>query len=159
RGYGAAFQIAQKAHARLQETKDPQKVAQEFAAQANMTPAEMVRETPFVKPADDVPEIGSNQQFEKALEPLDNPNDVGDVTGIKNGFAIPMLVEKKDPRIPDFEEVKTKVATAIKDQRAKEQLEQKAKDLAASLSGPDAIKAAGEKEGYDAGVEEGFKLG
>jgi len=143
----------------LQETKDPQKVAQEFAAEANMKPAEMIKETPFVKPEDDVPDIGSNQQFEQALASLNNPNDVGDVTGIKNGFAIPMLLEKKDPRIPDFDEVKTKVATTIKEQRAKEQFEQKAKDLAASLSGPDAIKAAGEKEGYDAGLEEGFKLG
>jgi len=159
RAYGAAFQVAQKAQKRLQETKDPQKVAQEFAAEANMKPAEMIKETPFVKPEDDVPDIGSNQQFEQALASLNNPNDVGDVTGIKNGFAIPMLLEKKDPRIPDFDEVKTKVATTIKEQRAKEQFEQKAKDLAASLSGPDAIKAAGEKEGYDAGLEEGFKLG
>jgi peptidyl-prolyl cis-trans isomerase D len=159
RGYGAAFQIAQKALTRLKETKDPQKVAQELAAEANMKPAEMVRETPFVKPADDVPEIGNNQQFEQALAPLNNPNDIGEVTGIKGGFAIPMLLEKKEPRIPDFDEVKTKVADEIKQQRAKEQLEQKAKDFAASLSGPDAIKAAGEKEGYDAGLEEGFKLG
>lgn len=159
RGYTAAFQIAQKAHARLQETKDTQKVAQEFAAEANMTPAQMVRETPFVKPGDDVPEIGTNQQFEQALAPLNNANDVGETTGIKGGFAIPMLLEKKDPRIPEFDEVKDKVTDAIKQQRAKEQLEQKAKDLVASLSGPDAAKTAGEKEGFDSGLEEGFKLG
>src|SRR6185436_9444082 len=36
KGYGAAFQLAQKAHGRLVETTDPQKVAQEFAAEANM---------------------------------------------------------------------------------------------------------------------------
>jgi hypothetical protein len=118
----------------------------------------MVRETPFVKPGDDVPNIGSNQQFEQALEPLNNANDVGEVTGIKGGFAIPMLLEKKEPRIPEFDEVKTKIADAMKEQRAKEQLEQKAKDLAASVTGPDGIKALGEKEGYDAGLEEGFKL-
>jgi peptidyl-prolyl cis-trans isomerase D len=159
RGYGAAFQIAQKAHTRLQETKDPQKVAQELAGEANMNAADMVRETAFVKPGDDVPEIGSNQQFEQSLEPLSNANDVGEVTGIKGGFAIPMLVEKRDPRIPDFDEVKSKVSDAIKQQRAKEQLEQKAKELAASLSSPDALKAAGEKEGFDSGLEESFKLG
>lgn len=159
RGYGAAFQVAQKAKARLQETKDPQKVAQEFAGEANMTPAEMVRETPFVKPGDDVPEIGSNQQFEQTLEPLTNANDVGEVAGIKSGFAIPMLVEKRDPRIPDFDEVKSKVGDAIKQQRAKEQLEQKAKELAASAGSPDALKAAGEKDGFDSGREESFKLG
>jgi len=159
KAYTEAFKLAQKAQARLQETKDPQKVAQELAAQANMSPAEMVRETPFVKPGDDVPEIGSSQQFEQAIETLNNPNDVGNVTGIKNGFAIPMLAEKKEPRIPDFDEVKTKVADEIKKQRAKDQLEQKAKELVASLSGPDGIKAAGEKEGYEAGTEEAFKLG
>jgi peptidyl-prolyl cis-trans isomerase D len=159
RGYGAAFQIAQKAANRLKETKDPQKVAQELAAEASMTPAEMVRETDFVKPGDDVPEIGSNQQFEQALAPLNNPNDVGEATSVKGGFAVPMLLEKKEPRIPEFDEVKTQVSDALKQQKAKEQLEQKAKDLVASLSGPDAIKAAGEKEGFDSGLEEGFKLG
>ena len=159
RGFDTAFKIAKKAHDRLKETKDPQKVAQELAGEANMTPAEMVRETAFVKRGDDVPDIGSNQNFEQTLEGLNNPKDVGEATGVKNGFAIPMLLEKKEPRIPDFDEVKTKVADAIKEQRAKEQLEQRAKDLVASLSGPDAIKAAGEKEGYESGLEESYKLG
>ena len=159
RNYGAAQQVAKKVEARLKETKDAQKVAQEFAAEANMTPAEMVRETPFIKPQDDVPNIGSNQQFELAIDPLKNPNDVGEATQIKGGFAIPMLLETKEPRIPEFDEVKKKVSDTIKEQRAKEQLEQRAKDLAASLSGPDGVKAAGEKEGYDSGLEEGFKLG
>jgi len=159
RSYNTAFQLAQKAKKRLDETKDPQKVAQELAGEAHMTPAEMVRETAFIKPGDDVPEIGSNQQFEQALDPLNNPKDVGEPVGVKNGFAIPILVEKREPRIPEFDEVKSKVADAIKHQRAKDQLEQKAKEIAASLTGPDAIKATGEKEGFDAGTEDAFKLG
>lgn len=159
RGFDAAFKVAQKVHERLQATKDPQKVAQELAAEANMRPADMVRETAFLKPGDDVPNVGTNQQFEQTLAGLNNPKDVGPPTGIKGGFAIPMLLEKREPRIPEFDEVKTKVAEAIKEQRSKEQLEQRARDLAASLSGPDAIKAAGEKEGYDSGLEESFKLG
>lgn len=159
RGYGAAFQLAQKAKTRLQETKDPQKVAQEIATEANMAPASMVRETGFIKPGDDVPDIGTNQQFEQSLASLNNANDIGEPTGIKGGFAIPILLDKKEPRIPDFDEVKTKIADAIKQQRAKEQLEQKAKELLASATSPDALKAAGEKDGYDSGLEEGFKLG
>jgi peptidyl-prolyl cis-trans isomerase D len=159
RAYNQAFQLAQKAKKRLDETKDPQKVAQELAGEAHMNATDMVRETAFIKPGDDVPDVGSNQQFEQALEPLNNPKDVGEPTGIKGGFAIPMLVEKRDPRIPEFDEVKSKVADSIKQQHAKEQLEQKAKDIAASLTGPDGIKAAGEKEGFDSGAEESFKLG
>jgi len=122
RSYNTAFQLAQKAKKRLDVTKDPQKVAQELAGEAHMTPAEMVRETAFIKRGDDVPEIGSNQQFEQALDPLNNPKDVGEPVGVKNGFAIPILVEKREPRIPEFDEVKSKVADAIKHQRAKDQL-------------------------------------
>ena len=157
RGYGVAFQLAQKVANRLKEVKDPQKVAQEYAAEANMSPAEMVRETGYIKPGDDVPNVGVNQQFEGAIEALNNPNDVGEATGIKDGFGVPMLVDKKEPRIPEFDEVKSKVAEAIKQQRAKEQLEQKAKDLAAALTGPGDLKAAGEREGFDSGLEEGYR--
>ncbi|HEV7683665.1 MAG TPA: SurA N-terminal domain-containing protein [Pyrinomonadaceae bacterium] len=159
RGYVAAAKLAEKAQARLKETKDPQKVAQELAAEANMKPAEMVKDTPFVKPGDDVPGIGSSQQFEGVIAPLNNANDVGDRTGVKGGFAIPMLVEKKEPRIPDFEEVKTNVATVLKQQRGKEQLEQKAKDLAASLNGASDLKAAAEKAGFEVATDDGFKTG
>jgi parvulin-like peptidyl-prolyl isomerase len=115
-----------------------------------MAPAEMVRETPYIKPGDDVKDIGTNQQFEEAVGQLNNPNDVAEPTGIKGGFAIPILVDKKEPRIPDFEEVRTKIADIIKKQRAKDELEQKAKDLLASVPNADALKAAGEKAGFEA---------
>ena len=159
KGYGAAFQLATKAAALLKETKDPEKVAQEFATQANMTAPEMVRETPYVKPGDDVPQIGNNQQFHDAIASLNNAKDVGEATGVKDGFAVPMLVDKKEPRIPEFDEVKSKVSDAVKQQKAKEQVEQKAKDLLASVTNPGGLKAAGEKEGLDSGTEENFKVG
>ena len=134
KGYAVVAGLARRAQNRLKETRDAQKVAQELAAEANMNPSEMVKETPFVVPGDDVANMGSNQQFEAAIAPLNNPNDVGEQTGVKGGFAIPMLVEKKEPRIPEFDEVKTKVAQALKLQRAKEQLEQKAREIAASAN-------------------------
>lgn len=159
RGYTVAQKLAQKAQERLKQTKDPQKVAQELAAEANMSPADMVRETPFIKAGDDVPDIGSSQQFEEAIAPLNNPNDVGERTGIKNGFAIPMLLEQKPPRIPEFDEVKDKVRNAVKDEKAKAQLEQKAKDLVAAAKTPGDLKAAAEKLGLEAKAEANYKLG
>src|SRR5437773_3135432 len=158
RGYTVAQKIAQKVQDRLKQTKDPQKVAQELAAEANMNPVEMVRETPFVKPGDDVPNIGSSQQFEDAIAPLNNPNDVGERTGIKNGFAVPMLVEKRDPRIPDFDEVKYKVTKAVKDEKAKGQLEDKAKEIIANAKTPGDLKAAAAKLGFEAKAEANYKL-
>jgi peptidyl-prolyl cis-trans isomerase D len=159
RGYTVAQKIAQKAQDRLKETKDPQKVVQELAAEANMNPADMVRETPFIKPGDDVPNIGSSQQFEDAIASLKNPNDVGERTGIKNGFAIPMLVEQKAPRIPDFDEVKDKVTTAVKQEKATSELQQKAKDLISQVKAPGDLKAAAERMGLEAKAEANYKLG
>lgn len=159
KGYTVAAKLAERAQNRLKETKDLQKVAQELAAEANMTPSEMVKETPFIKPDDDVPGIGSSQQFEAAIAPLNNPNDVGERTGVKGGFAIPMLVEKKEPRTPSFEEVKSKVGQVVKKQRAKEQLEQKAKEIAGSAGSVAELKAAAEKAGFEVATEKDYKLG
>src|SRR5256885_2045591 len=158
RGYTIAQKIAQKAQDRLKETKDPQKVAQELAAEANMSAADMIRETPFVKPGDDVPKIGSSQQFEEAIAPLNNPNDVGERVGIKDGFAVPILVEQKPPRIPEFDEVKDKVTQAVKDEKAKSMLEQKAKELAAGVKTPGDLKAAAERMGLEAKAEANYKI-
>ena len=159
RSYGVAAKLAERAQTRLKETKDPQLVAKELAAEANMQPAEMVKETDYIRPGDDVPDIGSNQQFEQAIAVLNNPNDVGERTGVKGGFAIPMFVDKKDPRIPEFDEVKDKVAQSLKQERAKSQLEQKARELAGSIKAPGDIKAAGEKAGFEVANELDFKLG
>ena len=159
RGYTIAQKIAQKAQDRLKETKDPQKVAQEFAAEANMNAADMVRETPFVKPGDDVPNIGSSQQFEQAIEPLKNQNDVGERTGIKNGFAVPMLVETREPRIPEFEEVKPRVTYSVKQEKATAQLETIAKEIIASAKTPGDLKAGAEKHGLQAKSEVNYKVG
>lgn len=159
RGYKIAQGIAQKAQDRLKATKDLQKVAQEFAAEANMSPADMIRETPFVKPGDQVPNIGSSQQFEDGIAPLNNPNDVGERTPIKDGFAVPMLVEKRDPRIPDYDEVKDRVAGAVKEEKAKGQLEQTAKDIIANAKTPADLKAAAQKYGLEAKAEANYKIG
>jgi peptidyl-prolyl cis-trans isomerase D len=159
RGYTIAQKIAQKAQDRFKETKDATKVAQEFAAEANMNAADMVRETPFIKPGDDVPNIGSSQQFEQVVEPLNNINDVGERTGIKNGFAIPMLIDKRDPRIPEFDEVKDRVGYAVKQEKAKAELEAKAKEIIASAKTPGDLKAAAQKAGLEAKSEANYKIG
>jgi peptidyl-prolyl cis-trans isomerase D len=159
RSYSVAQQLAQRAADRLKETKDIQKVAQELAAEANMTPAEMVKETGFVKPGDEVPEIGSSPQFEDAIKPLEEAGQVGERVGIRNGFAVPVLVEKRDPRVPEFEEVRERVAERLRTERAEQQLEQTAKELAAGSANPEALKAAAARLGLTAETEEAFHVG
>ncbi|MDX6269387.1 MAG: peptidyl-prolyl cis-trans isomerase [Acidobacteriota bacterium] len=159
RAYKSAADIAARAAARLKETKDFQKVAQELAAEANMSAGDMVKETPFVKPGDNVPDIGSSPQFEDAIRPLENANDVGDRVSVKNGFAVPMLVEKREPRIPDFAEVRDEVVRRAKQARAQGQLEQTARDLASNSGDAGALKAAAEKLGLEVKTADAYKLG
>lgn len=160
RSYTVASQLAQRVVERLKEVKDVQKVAEEFAAEANMSVSDMVRETPFIKPQDNVPEIGSSPQFEEAIKPLNNVGDIGARVSIKNGFAAPMLVDRREPNIiPEFAEIKDQVAERLRQARAKEQLEQTARELAAGAANPDALKAAAERLGLKAETLEAYKLG
>ncbi|HEY9405472.1 MAG TPA: peptidyl-prolyl cis-trans isomerase [Pyrinomonadaceae bacterium] len=159
RAYKAASDIAARAVARLKETRDFQKVAGEFASEANMSAGDMVKETPFVKPGDNVPDIGSSPQFEEAIRPLEQANEVGDRVSVKNGFAVPMLVERREPRVPDLAEVRDEVVRRARQARAQSQLEQTARELAANSGSPDALKAAAEKLGLEAKTADSYKLG
>ncbi|MCY7346633.1 MAG: peptidyl-prolyl cis-trans isomerase, partial [Pyrinomonadaceae bacterium] len=159
RGYSAAAELAQKIVDRLKETKDVPKTAQEFAAQANMNQAEMVRETGFVKPGDTVENIGNSPQFEEGIAPLDNLNDVGEKTPIQNGFAIPMLVEKRDPRDAEFDEVKAQVAETVKVEQAGARVEEIAKQIAAGATGAGNLAAAAASKGLKAQDAKTFILG
>jgi peptidyl-prolyl cis-trans isomerase D len=159
RAYTVAAELAARAAEKLKQEKDVQKVAQEFAAQANMTASDMVKETPYIVTGDDVPGIGSSQQFEQAIEPLKNPQDVGERTSVKGGFAVPMLADKKDPHVPEFDEVKERVVKAFKADKAKAQLEEVARNLASSSNSVADLKAAAAKLGLEAKDEAAYKLG
>lgn len=159
RAYTASAELAQKVAARLKEVKDVQKVAEEFAAQANSNAKDMVRETDFVKPGDDVPNIGVSPQFEEGIMPLEEIGAVGLQTPIKDGFAIPMLLEKRDPRDATFEEVKDRVAEAVKADQAKAKVEQIAKDIASGSANAAGIAAAATGKGLKAEDSKNFILG
>lgn len=159
RAYGVGQGLAARAVTRLKETKDVQQVANELAAEANMSPSEMVRETPFIKPGDDVPEIGVAAQFEEVIAPLNNVNEVGERVGVRGGFAVPMLIEKRDPRTPELAEVKEQVAERVRQERAQSQLEQTARDLASQANAAGDLKAAAEKLGLTAATLDAYKLG
>jgi peptidyl-prolyl cis-trans isomerase D len=159
RGYSAAAELAQKVSDSLKQTKDVQKTAEEFAAQANMSPKDMIRETGFVKPGDTVENIGNSPQFEEGIAGLGNPGDVGEKTPIQNGFAIPMLIDKRDPRDAEFEDVKTQVAEAVKLDQAKTRVEEIAKQIAAGATGAGSLAALAQSKGLKAQDAKAFTLG
>ena len=159
RAYAVAAELAQKVSDSLKQTKDLQNTAAEFAAQANMNQAEMVRETGFVKPGDEVQNVGISPQFEEGIAGLENQGDVGDKIPVKDGFAIPLLVEKREPRDAEFGEVKDKVAEAFKLEQARSRVEEIAKQIAEGASSAANLEAAAQGKGLKAQEAKSFILG
>jgi hypothetical protein len=133
RAYSVAAELAQKVSDTLKQNKDVQATAQQYAAQANMSPAEMVRETGYVKPGDNIENIGTSPQFEDGIAKLENIQDVGEKTPIQNGFAIPMLVDQKGPRDAEFDEKKNELIEVVKLETARNKIEQIANQIAAGF--------------------------
>jgi peptidyl-prolyl cis-trans isomerase D len=159
KAYSVTAELASKVVEDLKQTKDVAATAAKFAAQANMTTAEMVKETPFVKPGDNVENIGVSPQFEEGIKNLENPNDVGERTPIQNGFAIPLLVEQKPPRDATFDEVKSQVAETVKVEKARSQVEEIAKQIASGAGSAADLNTAATAKGLKALEQKGFILG
>lgn len=159
RAYAVAAELAQKIVDSLKETKDPLKSAQAFATQANMNAVDMIRETAYVKPGDDVPNIGTSPQFEEGIAPLEAVNDVGEKTPIQNGFAVPMLVDRKEPRDAEFDEVRAQIVDVVKLEKARSQVEEIAKQIAAGATSVTALGAAAKSKGMTAKDQKNFILG
>lgn len=159
KAYSVTAEMAQKVVEDLKQTKDAPATAAKFAAQANMTAAEMVRETPFVKPGDNIENIGVSPQFEEGIKNLENPNDVGERTPIQNGFAIPLLVERKDPRDATFEEVKAQVTETVKVEKARSQVEEIAKQIASGAGSAADLNTSATAKGLKAQEQKSFILG
>ncbi len=146
RAYGVAAELAQKVADSLKQSKDAQKTAGEFAAEANMSVADMVKETAYVKPGDDVPNIGTSPQFEEGIAGLENQNDVGDKIPVQNGFAIPLLADKKEPRDAEFDEVKAQITETVKLEKARAQVEEIAKQIASGSASVSGLAAAAQSK-------------
>lgn len=159
RAYAATAELAQKVTDTLKQNKNVEATAQQYAAEANMAVADMIRETAYVVPGDDVPNVGVSPQFEDGIVMLVNPQDVGEKIPVQNGFAIPMLVDKKDPRDAEFAEVKEKVTEDAKNALARERIAGIANEIASGAAGPGALAALASGKGLKAEESKGFILG
>ncbi len=159
KAYAVVADLAQKVDDDLKQTKDVQATAQKFAAQTNMSVSEMVRETPFVKQGDNIENVGISPQFEEGISKLENANDVGEKTPVKDGFAIPLLVEKKEPRDATFDEVKSQVAETVKIEKARNQVEEIAKQIALGASSAGDLNSAATAKGLKAQDQKGYIIG
>jgi peptidyl-prolyl cis-trans isomerase D len=159
KAYSAAAELAGKIADELRQNKDVQKTASDFAGQANMSTADMIRETGYVKPGDNIDKIGVSQQFEDGVKDLENAQDVGEKTPVPDGFAIPMLVDKKEPRDAEFAEVKDQIVEVFKLEKARAMVQDIANQIASGAANPDALAALATSKGLKAQDQKSFILG
>jgi peptidyl-prolyl cis-trans isomerase D len=159
RAYAATAELAQKVTDALKANKNVDATAQQFAGEANMAVADMIRETGYVVPGDDVPNVGVSPQFEDGISMLVNPQDVGEKIPVQNGFAIPMLVDKKDPRDAEFAEVKDKLVDVVKLEKARSQIGEIANAIASGAANVGALAGLATGRGLKAEESKGFILG
>jgi peptidyl-prolyl cis-trans isomerase D len=134
KAYAANATLAGKVAEELKKAVDVKQVAEKFASEANMSVDNMIRETGYIKPGDEVEKLGASQDFEQGIAGLEKANDVGDKIPVPGGFAIPLVVDVKEPRDAEFDEVKQKVLEAVKVKQATDKLEEVANSIAASAA-------------------------
>jgi len=127
----------------------------EFDAIAKQFGAE-VHETPLFAIGDNLPEIGSNPDFEKDVfsTPVDK---FGKPVRTPLGFAIPEVVEIKAPHTPELAEVRDKVEKAFKTEKAAELAKQKAESFAKTATSAKDFSSAAKAAGFKAETSEPFK--
>lgn len=157
RAYSRGIEVAQQAEQKLRDVKDPQRAAEETNASLG-APVVTVRETPYVQPGDQLPDIGSNPQFDEAVSGLENIGDVGSVVGITGGFAVPVLADKREPHDASFEEVRDRVASVHREERAKAAARATAESLASAAT-PDELISRAKAAGLSPATQGNFKAG
>lgn len=127
---------------------DLEAVAKQFGAE--------IRETPLFSTGDTVPDIGSNPDFEKKVfsMPL---NKVSDPVRVAPGFAIPKVVEIKPPHTPDLAEIRDKIESAYKQEKAAELALQRATEFSKKAESAQNFSTAAKAAGLKAETSEAFK--
>ena len=157
--YTANAALAEKVATEFKKSKDIDATAEKFAEDANSSKEEMIKETDYVKPGDDIGDFGNSQEFHTAIQNLEKNGDIGDKVSVPGGFAIPILADKKEPRDATFDEVKTRVEEAYKVAKAREKLESTAKAIASSAGSAGGLGGAATANGLKAAEQKDYTLG
>jgi peptidyl-prolyl cis-trans isomerase D len=143
KGKAEASRKAEDAFYSLFRSRDIETYAQE----KNVT----IKTTGFFKEGDDVPEIGRDPNFYASAFSL----KVGEISSVLNvgpNFYILKLINKKESRIPPFEEVKEDVTRKVVAKKSEEKAGQVAEDLLKKIRGGKDIREVAREAGLS--VEE-----
>jgi peptidyl-prolyl cis-trans isomerase D len=110
-----------------------------------------IRTTGFFKEGDEVPEFGTNQTFQTAAFSL-KAGEISPVVTLAPNFYLLKCVDKKESRIPSFEEVKEKAKQKVIEVKSDEKARQGAEDLLRQVESGKSVREAAQEKGLQ--VEE-----
>lgn len=156
-----ANRLAQEIKKRLDETKDLQKVAEEFRQQLGNPPLDqLVRHTGFFAPSDRLPEFGTySASFTSACANLNEIGEVGNRIFLKDGLAIPQLRAKREPHKPEFDEVKDRVIARLRSEKAERVARQRAQQIIDRAHTVSALRRLARARRWDLKTQRDFKRG
>ena len=146
KGYTKAVEIATEAEQKLKESKNVDAVAAELNGKHGAGVV-AVKETPFFAEEDELPDLGSYSSMNAAIFDMPNTGEVSERLNVTNGFAVALYTERRDPHEPTFEEVKARVETKYREEKARSLVLEQARKIAQAAT-PDAMKAAGDGAGF-----------
>ncbi len=148
--YAKANEIANRAYELFTENKDLRKTAETLAGEMKVKPEELIRETPYFKKGDTLPDIGSNPTFEDHVKDL-KKGEIADKIGIPNGFAVPRLtdvIEGNGAQL-NFEQAKNQIVTKLTREKEANAAQQKAAEIVNAAKNADEFKALATKAGFE----------
>lgn len=113
-----------------------------------------LKSTDFFKEGDDVPELGRNPSVQASAFSL-KVGEISPVLSAPPNFLILKLLDKKESRIPSFEEAKEEVHKRLAALKADELARQAAEDLLKQVQGGKSVRDLAKEKGYQAD-ETGF---
>ncbi len=156
KGYIRASELADKAYEEYTKDKDIKRAAGEIAKELKVKPETLLRNLPFFKKGDTLPEIGSNPTFEGAIESL-KKGEIGVKVSVPNGMAVPHLVDLKEPgQQLNFDDAKFLVGQKLRSIKEPDALKKKAQDIVNGAKTAAEFEALLKQEGLEAKKDTNF---
>jgi len=106
-----------------------------------------LKTTPFFKEGDEVAEFGKNPSFHSSVFSL-KVGEISTVVAIPPNFYLLKMIDKKESRIPAFEEVKEEVQKKVVEIKAEEKARQLAEDLLNQVRKGKSLRELGKEKGF-----------
>ncbi len=108
------------------------------------------KQTPLLAASDTLPEISALDEFKRAAFAL-APKEVGAPVEAPNGYYLLRAVERKDPALPPLDKIRAEVERKVKESKAREAANQKAKAVLDQLKQDKNVETVAKANGVPSG--------